>query len=214
MRGMEHALDRRTLIGIAERVDLPEWGVTRMRAKIDTGARTSALHVDDVEELGPDRVRFAIVLHRKKHDERVVVEAPIVRRGRVRSSTGRVQMRIFVSTRVVIGGVDKEVEISLASRGRMIYRMLLGRSALASDFLVDPSRRYVATPEKRKKKKKKKATDKTTETITKSSPTTSKKKKKTTGKKAPTKPASRRTAAKKRKTTSPQADGAGLRRKP
>lgn len=134
----------RVLIGAAERVDLPEWGVRRLRAKIDTGARTSALHVNGVEVIGPDRVRFTIVLHRDKHDERVTVEAPIVRRARVRSSSGKSKERIIVATRVVLGGVEREIEISLASRRRMIFRMLLGRSALGDDFLVDPSRRYLA----------------------------------------------------------------------
>ena len=134
-----------TVIGVAERVDLPDWGISRLRAKIDTGARTSALHVLGIEELGDDTVRFTIVLHRDKHDERVPVVAKVVRRARVRSSSGRSHERIFVATRVVIGGVEREVEISLASRRRMVFRMLLGRSALADAFLVDPGRRYVAS---------------------------------------------------------------------
>lgn len=133
----------RTLIGVAERVNLPEWGVARLRAKIDTGAKTSALHVDSIEELPGEQVRFSVVLHRKKRDERVSVVAPISRRGRVRSSTGRVQERIFVRTRLILGGVEKVIEVSLASRGRMIFRMLLGRSALQDDFLVDPNHRYL-----------------------------------------------------------------------
>ncbi|MCB9597727.1 MAG: ATP-dependent zinc protease [Sandaracinaceae bacterium] len=141
----------RTVIGVAERIDLPDWGVARLRAKIDTGARTSALHVNKVEELDGDRVRFTIVLHRDKHDERVTVIAPIVRRALVRSSSGRSQPRIFVATRLLLGGVEREIEISLASRRRMVFRMLLGRSALAEDFLVDPSRRYVCSPPKVKK---------------------------------------------------------------
>ncbi len=137
--------EKRLVIGVAERIDLPDWGVSRLRAKIDTGARTSALHVNHIEELDGDRVRFSIVLHRNKRDERVTVEAPIVRRSRVRSSSGRSQERIIVSTRIVIGGVDKTIEVSLASRRRMIFRMLLGRSALAEDFLIDPSRRYLCS---------------------------------------------------------------------
>jgi len=147
------ASKKRVVIGVAERVDLPEWGVRRLRAKIDTGARTSALHVNRIEELDDETVRFTIVLHRNKQDERVTVQAPIVRRARVRSSSGRSQERIFVRTRLTIGGVEKEIEVSLASRRRMIFRMLLGRSALGDDFLVDPSRRYVCSKPAPKKKK-------------------------------------------------------------
>jgi len=150
----------RQMIGVAERVNLPDWGVERLRAKIDTGARTSALHVQKIEELEGNRVRFSIVLHRNRHDERVTVEAPISRRSRVRSSSGRSQERIFVKTTLVLGDVVKEIEVSLASRKRMIFRMLLGRQALGEDFLIDASRRYVATEPLKKKKKKKKTTKK------------------------------------------------------
>ena len=150
----------REMIGVAERVDLPEWGVERLRAKIDTGARTSALHVQKVEELGDDRVRFTIVLHCNRHDERLTVEAPVSRRSRVRSSSGRSQERIFVKTKLVLGDVEKEIEISLASRKRMIFRMLLGRKALEQDFLVNVSKRSLITSRPKRKKKKKKAVKK------------------------------------------------------
>lgn len=143
----------RILIGTAERVDFPDWGIEQLRVKIDTGARTSALHVDDVEELEGDRVRFSVVLDRRNAHRRVLIEAPIVRRGRVRSSSGKAQSRLFVSTRLRLGTVEKEVEISLASREPMIFRMLLGRSTLAHDFLVDPSHRYLQSPAKKPKKK-------------------------------------------------------------
>lgn len=153
----DHAHDPlrgRTLIGVAERIDLPDWGVEQLRVKIDTGARTSALHVDDVERLPGNRVRFTVVLDRKRAHRRVLVEAKIARIARVRSSSGRAQERIFVATTMKLGGVEKEIEISLASREPMIFRMLLGRSALHHDFLVDPSHRYLQSVAKKKKKKK------------------------------------------------------------
>jgi hypothetical protein len=147
-------LHGRTLIGVAERIDLPEWGVDQLRVKIDTGARTSALHVDAIEELPGDRVRFWVILDRKHAHRRVQVEAPISRRTRVRSSSGRAEERIFVSTRMTLGPVTKDIEVSLASREPMIFRMLLGRSALHHDFLVDPSHRYLQSPKRKKKGKK------------------------------------------------------------
>ncbi len=149
----------RTLIGIAERIALPEWGIPRLRVKIDTGARTSALHVDGVEELPGDRVRFWVVLDRKR-GKRLQVEAPIARTARVRSSSGRAEKRFFVETTMQLGGVEKRIEISLASREPMIFRMLLGRTALAHDFVIDPTHRYLtspATPERGRTKKKKKS---------------------------------------------------------
>jgi hypothetical protein len=155
-------LHGRTLIGVAERIDLPEWGVDQLRVKIDTGARTSALHVDAIEELPDDRVRFWVILDRKHAHRRVQVEAPISRRSRVRSSSGRAEERIFVVTRMKLGPVTKEIEVSLASREPMIFRMLLGRSALHHDFVVDPSHRYLQSPRKSKgtKRSKKKTVEK------------------------------------------------------
>lgn len=160
----------RQVIGIAERIDLPDWGVEHLRVKIDTGARTSALHVDEVEEMSGGYVRFWVVLDRKRAHRRVQVEAPVTRRSRVRSSSGRAEDRIFVSTRMKLGAVEKEIEISLASREPMIFRMLLGRTALHHDFLVDPSHRYLQSPKPVKKKKvaKKKAATKKTATKKKS----------------------------------------------
>jgi len=131
------------VIGVSEYVDLPEWGILRLRAKIDTGARTSALHVENIRELPGGRVRFDVRLSRNQRDRRVTVEATIVRRGQVRPSSGELQTRIFVAIVVRIGPVAREIELSLVDRGRMIFRMLLGRRALAGAFLIDPSRRFV-----------------------------------------------------------------------
>jgi len=194
----------RQLIGVAERVDLPDWGVERLRAKIDTGARTSALHVQKVEELEGDRVRFSIVLHRNRHDERVTVEAPVSRRSRVRSSSGRAQERIFVKTTLVLGDVVKEIEVSLASRKRMIFRMLLGRQALGEDFLIDASRRYVATKPrpKKKTKKKKKKTVATTEAGTERAPVSRVRKKKSAATKASTAKKTKKRATRKKRAAS------------
>jgi hypothetical protein len=134
---------RLRVIGVAEYVDIPAWNVRALAAKVDTGARTSALHVENVEELGRRRVRFDVRLNRKLPREHVRVEATISRRGRVRSTNGVVKPRLFVEVNVSIGGVRRKIEVGLVDRRNMIYRMLLGRSALARVFLVDPSRRFV-----------------------------------------------------------------------
>jgi hypothetical protein len=92
------------------------------------------------------------------------VEAPIARTARVRSSSGRAEKRFFVETTMHLGGVEKQIEISLASREPMIFRMLLGRTALTHDFVIDPAHRYLTSPTApsaegahTKKQKKKKA---------------------------------------------------------
>jgi hypothetical protein len=127
------------VIGWSEFVDLPDWGVRGLRAKVDTGARTSALHVDRVEERPRGRVRFEVVLDRQTPG-RIRVEARVRRRARVRSSSGHWTTRVFVATRLELGPLVRDVEIGLVDREQMIHRMLLGRSALAG-CLVDPARR-------------------------------------------------------------------------
>lgn len=139
------------VIGVTEYVDLPEWRILSLRAKIDTGARSSALHVENIRELGSNRVRFDVRLSRSQSERRVTIEAKIARRGGVRPSSGELQARIFVSTRVRIGPVEREIELSLVDRGSMIFRMLIGRRALAHAFLIDPSRRYVLKKPRPKK---------------------------------------------------------------
>lgn len=134
------ARTRGPLIGWNEYVDLPDWGVRGLRAKVDTGARTSALHVEGIEPVGRDRVRFEIVLDRRRRDRRVRVEARVRRTARVRSSTGHYDTRLFVTTTLRIGELEREVELSLVDRKAMIFRMLLGRSALGG-MLIDVDHR-------------------------------------------------------------------------
>lgn len=134
---------KKIVVGWNEYVDLPEWGVTRLGAKVDTGARTSALHVEDVRLLPRGRIRFEVVVHRTQRDRHIPVTTRIVRRSRVRSSNGLYDSRYFVKTWMRLGDVEKEIEISLVDRGNMVHRMLLGRTALAGDFVVDVSRRHL-----------------------------------------------------------------------
>ena len=131
------------LIGWTEFVDLPEWGVRNLRAKVDTGARTSALHVENIEELPRGFVRFDVVLHRQKTDRRIHVKTKITRRGRVRSSSGHLAARLFVETTLTIGPITKRIEVSLVDREKMIHRMLLGREALKGHIRIDVNKRMV-----------------------------------------------------------------------
>jgi len=132
---------RKIVIGWAEYVDFVDWGIEGVRAKVDTGARTSALHVENLQILKEKQARFQVILSRTRVHRRVWVTAPVSKWARVRSSTGHFTVRCFVWTRVRLGPITKQIEISLISREDMAFRMLLGRQALEKDFIVDVSRR-------------------------------------------------------------------------
>ena len=140
-------------IGYREYVHLPDWGIRNVKAKADTGARSSAIDVAEIEELPRDRVRFKVMLSRKNRERSVTIEAPIVRRAVVKSSLGHRDERYTVETTLRIGGVERVVEIGLVCRQNMICRMLLGRQALSGEFLVDPRRTYLYGKRAKSKKK-------------------------------------------------------------
>jgi len=137
-----------TTIGWREWASLPEWGL-EVRAKADTGARSSAIDCSNIEELPGNLVRFTLRLSRKTNRD-LTLEAPIAMRKHVRSSTGHGHDRLFVETTLRIGGREKNILVSLTCRKRMIHRMLLGREALSGDFLVDSGVDHRATPRKKK----------------------------------------------------------------
>jgi len=137
-------MPKKEWIGWLEDVALPDWGIDRLRAKVDTGARTSALHVAGIRPLPRGRVAFEVVVDAGSGRRALVpVVARVSRRARVRSSNGESEMRLFVATTLALGDVRKEIELSLVDRGAMTHRMLLGRSALAGDFVVDVGRRHM-----------------------------------------------------------------------
>ncbi len=140
-------------IGYQEFVAIPAWGIDRLLAKSDTGARSSALDAKNITELPGNRVRFDIALSRNNREKTITVEAPIVRHTRVRSSHGHTTQRLVVHAPLRVGTVDITIEVTLVSRKRMICRMLLGRTALADTFLVDSGRRFVLSDPPRRRRK-------------------------------------------------------------
>jgi hypothetical protein len=142
------AVARPVVIGRREYLSFVEWPVRRIRVKIDTGAYTSALGVASYEltKNEPPRVRLRLSLSRK-HPERIVeVEAPVVRMTVVRNSAGIPEQRPVVEGTVRLGPVEKKIQLTLTFRTGMRCRMLLGRQALAGDFLVDVTRKDVLRP--------------------------------------------------------------------
>lgn len=145
---------KKTVIGWSEFVTFPDWHIHDLKAKVDTGARTSALHVEELESVGDGEVEFYVVLKKTGAKRRKKVRAKVVKWAKVRSSTGDYRKRCFVKTRIKVGPVEKDIEVSLVCREKMVFRMLLGRKALERDFLVDVSCRHqLGWPDKPKKEK-------------------------------------------------------------
>ncbi len=139
----------RTVVGWREWVELPELGVTGLKAKVDTGATTSALHASKLvsfERDGAEWVRFEIHPRQRSRTPSVTVELPVVDHRRVRSSSGETEVRPVVHTMLKIGDRVTPIDVTLTRRDSMGFRMLIGRRALRRRYLVNPSRSFLAGP--------------------------------------------------------------------
>jgi hypothetical protein len=134
------------VIGWREWIALPELGVPALKVKVDTGARTSALHAVNVEEFfrrGARWVRFGILPHQQDLRTVVSAEAPLVEHRQVRSSNGHRERRPVIATPIVLAGQQWLIELTLTNRAVMGFRMLLGREAIQRRFQIDPARSYL-----------------------------------------------------------------------
>lgn len=132
-------------LGWREWVVLPALGIPRLRAKIDTGARSSALHVDELwrfVEGGAPWVGFRLT-HGKARGLLIQAQAPIHDEREVADSGGHRERRIFLRTPLRLGGREREIEINLTNRGAMLFPMLLGRTAMAGFFTIDPASSFL-----------------------------------------------------------------------
>lgn len=135
-----------TLTGWREWVSLPDAGVDWIKAKIDTGARTSSLHAFEITEFereGEAWVRFRVNPWQDTNADATIVECPVHDRRDVRSSSGHLQQRLVVLLAIRL--VDQLIvsEVTLSNRDEMGFRMLIGREALRRGFIVDPARSFL-----------------------------------------------------------------------
>lgn len=135
-------------IGWREWVALPSLGITRIKAKIDTGARTSALHAFSLKpffENGDAKISFDIHPFQHNTQDVITCTAHVVDKRLVTDSGGHEEERFVIEVPVTIAGQTWPIEITLTERENMLFRMLLGRSALRKHFIINPARSFVTT---------------------------------------------------------------------
>lgn len=134
------------MVGWREWLEFPDLGIPGIKAKVDTGARTSALHTHDFEIFekdGNEWVKFHLHPLTHRGDLEMECVSQVIDYREVKDSGGHVERRPFIRTKALLGGFSWFIQLSLTNRENMKFRMLLGRHALRGRFLVDPRSSYL-----------------------------------------------------------------------
>lgn len=141
-------MKERKIIGHIENIDLPELGIEQLTVRVDTGAQTSSLHVDNLKRIQKDnKPAVSFDIHPEIHDvdKTVTCEAMLHDVRKVKSSNGISEQRYVIKTLATLGKHCWDIEITLTDRSDMTYLMLLGRQALGEHFYIDASTAFVAS---------------------------------------------------------------------
>ncbi|WP_372863143.1 ATP-dependent zinc protease [Spongiibacter sp.] len=133
------------VLGWREWISLPGLGIAHLKAKVDTGARSSSLHAFDIQKVEQDGqawVEFKVHPHQHDNEQTVSCRAPLKDYRQVTDSGGHRSMRYVIETEMQLGNENIIAEITLADRSDMLFRMLIGRTAMTGRYVVDPSRSY------------------------------------------------------------------------
>jgi hypothetical protein len=142
------------IIGFREWISLPGLGISALKGKIDTGAKTSSLHAFDIKiekKEGKSLVKFKVHPFQGSHFPTVECSAPLLERRVVSDSGGHKEERYVIRTTLVLGGLRKKIDLTLTNRSSMKYRMLIGRSAL-DQFYIDPSQSFLTGKSQKQKR--------------------------------------------------------------
>ncbi|MGQ9660452.1 MAG: ATP-dependent zinc protease family protein [Thermochromatium sp.] len=141
-----HPVPSTLILGWREWLALPELGLPAIKAKVDTGARTSTLHAFSIDSFRRDGrlyARFGVHPFQKRSDLVVQGEAPVIDRRQVSDSGGHREERYVILTSLVLAGQQWPIELTLTNRETMLFRMLLGRTAIQGRALVDPGKSFL-----------------------------------------------------------------------
>ncbi|GAA3930287.1 ATP-dependent zinc protease family protein [Litoribacillus peritrichatus] len=135
-----------TILGAIEHCDLPDLDIFNMQVRVDTGAKTSSIHVDNVECVEKDGAQWiSFDIHPDVHNVNQIVrrEALLKRKNVIKSSNGQKEQRFVIDTWLKLGAIDQLIELTLTDRSSMSYLMLLGRQAMPESVLVDPNKEFL-----------------------------------------------------------------------
>jgi len=140
----------RVIIGHVENIGLPDLGISQLTARVDTGAQTSSLHVDNIERISiSSKPGLSFDIHPDIHNVEKTVNCKALLHDvrKVKSSNGVSEQRYVIKTVAALGNHQWDIEITLTDRSEMTYLMLLGRQALSDHFYIDASTAFVASSE-------------------------------------------------------------------
>lgn len=147
----DHKFSASEIIGWREFVTLPELNIERIKVKIDTGARSSAIHAFNIQELVQNKKRIIqFQVTPKQHNDSKIIstQAELLEYREIRNSGGIAQLRPVIKTNVKLGEYTWSIELSLTDRDVMGFRMLLGRQAIRNKFLVNPGKSFIQSSRK------------------------------------------------------------------